>query len=250
MIPASHPRFESLRIREMLVGGFNAGAVAIEGIIAHGRGEAFDYLMGEVTTPCAQRAAYAAAAALLLAKNPVISINGNVAALCPKEAADLAKVSDSALEVNLFYDSDERRRIIRGILLRNGAGTILGVDEERDTMRGLESERRRISSTGIAAADVVLVPLEDGDRTEALRDLGKKVIAIDLNPLSRTAHAASITIVDNVMRALPMLTHYCSEMSEYEPSVLGTIAGQFDNMANIKDCMLHIKKRLGGMDDA
>lgn len=50
---------------------------------------------------------------------------------------------------------------------------------------------------------MVLVPLEDGDRTEALRRMGKTVIAIDLNPLSRTSRAANITIVDNVIRAVP-----------------------------------------------
>ena len=33
----------------------------------------------------------------------------------------------------------------------------------------------------------------------------KKVIAIDLNPLSRTAKAATITIVDNATRALPAM---------------------------------------------
>ena len=31
-------------------------------------------------------------------------------------------------------------------------------------------------------ADTVLVPLEDGDRTEALVKMGKTVVAIDLNP--------------------------------------------------------------------
>jgi 4-phosphopantoate--beta-alanine ligase len=33
--------------------------------------------------------------------------------------------------------------------------------------------------------------------------MNKTVIAIDLNPLSRTAKTASITIVDNVIRAIP-----------------------------------------------
>ena len=68
MIPPTHPRYESLRIREMLAGGFEAGAVASEGLMAHGRGEAFDYMLGEESTITAQRAAHAAAAALLLSK--------------------------------------------------------------------------------------------------------------------------------------------------------------------------------------
>jgi len=46
-IPKSHPRFVSLSIREKIVKGYNDGLVAKEGLLAHGRGEAFDYLVGE-----------------------------------------------------------------------------------------------------------------------------------------------------------------------------------------------------------
>ena len=49
-IPYNHPRAGSLHIREMLVEGLRNGIVAHEGLIAHGRGEAFDYLIGEKTT--------------------------------------------------------------------------------------------------------------------------------------------------------------------------------------------------------
>ena len=52
---------------------------------------------------------------------------------------------------------------------------------------------------------MILVPLEDGDRCEALISLGKQVIAIDLNPLSRTARTATMTVVDEVSRALGRL---------------------------------------------
>ena len=85
-IPSNHPRAKSLYIRELLVTGFRNGLVTPEGLIAHGRGEAFDYLLGEHTTEVAHDAAKAASSTLLLAKYPVISINGNVAALCAKEA--------------------------------------------------------------------------------------------------------------------------------------------------------------------
>jgi 4-phosphopantoate--beta-alanine ligase len=54
-------------------------------------------------------------------------------------------------------------------------------------------------------SDVVLVPLEDGDRCQALKAAGKDVITIDLNPMSRTAQTADITIVDNLIRSLPNL---------------------------------------------
>ena len=35
--------------------------------------------------------------------------------------------------------------------------------------------------------------------------MGKAVVTVDLNPMSRTSRTASITIVDNVVRALPLL---------------------------------------------
>jgi 4-phosphopantoate--beta-alanine ligase len=70
---------------------------------------------------------------------------------------------------------------------------------------GLDHNRWFVNPEGIARADVVFVPLEDGDRCQALRAAGKDVITVDLNPLSRTARSASITIVDNLVRCLPRL---------------------------------------------
>ncbi|HXW98858.1 MAG TPA: phosphopantothenate/pantothenate synthetase family protein, partial [Methanomicrobiales archaeon] len=69
---------------------------------------------------------------------------------------------------------------------------------------------------GIYAADTVLVPLEDGDRCAALVGMGKKVIAIDLNPLSRTARTYTLTIVDELTRALPAITRACREIGQDE----------------------------------
>ena len=72
VIPSDHPRAKSLYTREMLVNGFRRGLVVPEGLIAHGRGEAYDYLLGERTTETAQHAIKAAAAILLLSNRPVI----------------------------------------------------------------------------------------------------------------------------------------------------------------------------------
>src|SRR2546427_1447987 len=80
-IPRSHPRYGSLVTREKLVTAWKAGIVVPEGLIAYGRGEAFDYLLGEETSAPALVAEKAAAAFLVRAKSPVISVNGNVAAL-------------------------------------------------------------------------------------------------------------------------------------------------------------------------
>ena len=60
LIPKSHPRAKSLLIREKLVSGFDSGLVAKEGLLAQGRGEAFDYLLGEKTGKSAKTAIKAA----------------------------------------------------------------------------------------------------------------------------------------------------------------------------------------------
>ena len=83
--------------------GYRKGLVASEGLIAHGRGEAFDYLLGEKTSSMAQCAIEAATSALLLSKFPVISVNGNLVALCAKNIVELSHLIGAKIEVNLFY---------------------------------------------------------------------------------------------------------------------------------------------------
>jgi 4-phosphopantoate--beta-alanine ligase len=46
--------------------------------------------------------------------------------------------------------------------------------------------------------------------------MGKRVIAIDLNPLSRTARTATLTVVDELTRALPHITGACGEIGPEE----------------------------------
>lgn len=203
MIPRDHPRYESLMVREKLVSGYREGLAVPEGLIAHGRGEAFNYLLGERTIPPADKAISAAAALLATARAPVISVNGNTASLCAEEMIYLAEKARAKLEVNLFYRSEERVKRIKEKLLKLGAREVLSQADVE--IPGLSSPRRLVAKSGIFAADVVLVAIEDGDRTQALVEQGKKVIAIDLNPLSRTARTATITIVDDVLRAVPEL---------------------------------------------
>jgi len=244
-IPPNHPRRTSLLIREKLVEGFKKGLVAPEGLIAHGRGECFDYLIGESTQPFAVKAIEAAVAALLLAKHPVISVNGNTAALVPGEIVELARELNAKIEVNLFYRTREREEAIAKWLREHGAQEVLGVGEDASaTIPELFSERRRVSPRGILIADVVLVPLEDGDRTEALRKMGKTVIAIDLNPLSRTARAASITIVDNVVRAIPLMIEKTREFKLKPKSYLEEILRNYDNNKILQEALTHINERL------
>jgi len=108
MIPKSHPRYESLKRRELIVNGINNGITSMHGLIAHGRGEAFDYLLGERTTDVAKKSVDSAAGLLLIAKHPVVSVNGNTAALVPKELVELSKLINAPLEVNIFHASKKR----------------------------------------------------------------------------------------------------------------------------------------------
>ncbi len=243
-IPPAHPRAESIRIREKLVENYQNGVVACAGLIAHGRGEAFDYLLGEKTTTPALKAIEAATATLLIAKTPVISVNGNVAALVAKDVVDLAQNTGAKIEVNLFYRSPEREQAIKNALILAGAHEVLGVGEDASAViPELGSERRRVDPRGILVADVVLVPLEDGDRTEALVRMGKTVIAMDLNPLSRTAQKAAITIVDNIIRALPKLTKLAQKL-EHNTKECTTILQSFNNRQNLAESIILINKRL------
>ena len=241
LIPKSHPRAASLHIREKLVQGYRTGLVVEEGLMAHGRGETFDYLIGERTSKNALKAIKAAAKALVLAKSPVISVNGNFAALCPKEIVNLAKTVNAKIEVNLFYVSEKRKRAIANLLRKNGAKKILGLDPRSSRkIPKLDSARRIVDKNGIFSADVVLVPLEDGDRTLALKKFGKKVITFDLNPLSRTAQSADITIVDNVIRGMRILINISKKLTKKK----NLKPDRFYNKKNLAQAILVMKNNL------
>ena len=241
LIPKSHPRAKSLQIREKLVEGFDHGLVAKEGLMAHGRGEAFDYLLGEKTSRAAKNAIKAAAITLLSAKSPVISVNGNIATLCPKEIVQLAKTTNAKIEVNLFYTNKKRKNKIVKILKKYGAIQVLGINPRKARqVSGLDSTRRVVDKEGIFQADVVLVPLEDGDRTLALKKNGKKVITFDLNPLSRTSQTADITIVDNVIRGMKELLRVSNNFSKKKMNN----KLKFNNKKNLANTILEIKNNL------
>jgi 4-phosphopantoate--beta-alanine ligase len=226
-IPEDHPRYASLVTRHRIEDGVEQGITSQQGLIAQGRGEAFDYLLGERTIPSADKAARAAAAALLGAEHPVLSINGNVAALCPGELVELAAEVDADLEVNLFNRTTERMHAIADHLREHGAEDVKGLDAD-GRIPGIEHERAKVDADGIGDADVVLVPLEDGDRAEALAAMGKTEIVIDLNPLSRSAQTATIPIVDNVVRAVPNITAHARDLADATDEELDAIVDAFD----------------------
>jgi len=244
-VPKDHPRYQSITIREQLVDAVRQMIVAPAGLIAHGRGEAFDYLFGEQTPPPTFSAITAAASSLLLARHPVLSVNGNLAALCAKDVVALSGLIGAPIEVNLFYRTLEREQTIAKVLHDAGAEEVLGVGEAAsETVPEIGSERRRIDPRGIGVADVVFVPLEDGDRTEGLIAMGKTVITVDLNPLSRTARRASITIVDNIIRVMPLLLKEIARLQEESKKMYEKFLNDFNNTENLKAELRFIADRL------
>jgi len=245
-IPKSHPRYLSLVTREKIKQAMKDGLVHETGLIAHGRGEAFDYLIGEKTIPSAEQSEKVAASMLLCAKNPVISVNGNVVALVAKEIVELGGLFPAKLEVNLFHRTEERIKKIILELKKHGAKKIYGTSANAK-ITGLDSNRGLCEKEGIFSADVVLVPLEDGDRCEALKAMDKTVIAIDLNPLSRTARSADITIVDNVIRAIPNISEWIKKLKNENKENLNDMIKKWDNNKMLMEVSSFISKRLNSL---
>jgi 4-phosphopantoate--beta-alanine ligase len=185
-----------------------------------------DYLLGEQTIESASAAERAAAAHLLQADHAVLSINGNVAALVPGEMVELAEATGADLEVNLFNRTDERMEAIADHLREHGATEVRGLTADGE-IPGLDHERAKVDADGIGAADVVLVPLEDGDRAEALAEMGTTELVVDLNPLSRSAQTATVPIVDNIIRAVPAMTDHAADLRD-DPEAQRAAIESFD----------------------
>ena len=218
-VPETHPRYASLMARKRLTEAAAAGMLAESALIAHGRGEAFDYLLGEATCEAAKKAIGEVAARLEAAEKAVISVNGNTVALAGPQMLACAAMLGCPVEVNIYYRTPERMEALLSALelQREEAValyptlaqeiakvSILGAEPD-GRIPNLDGPRAKCHSDGILGADVILVPLEDGDRCGALIEMGKTVCVIDLNPLSRTAITASVTIVDELTRCAPLL---------------------------------------------
>ena len=191
-------------MRHRLEMAAKAGMLADSALIAHGRGEAYDYLLGEKTIPSAHDATMEALAHLQNANSAVISLNGNAIALAGTELMQLGSHLNIRVEVNIFYRTPERMSALltHQYKIKNDNDLdveILGENPDAK-IPGLEGPRANCCENGIYNSDVILVPLEDGDRCEALVAMGKTVLVIDLNQLSRSARMGSVTIVDELLR--------------------------------------------------
>ncbi len=217
-------------VRERLADMVAKGLVTPTGLISHGRGEAFDYLMGERTLPPSLEAERAAAAYLLRAKNPVVCVNGNAAALDAKNLIALADAIPAKVEVNIFHRTEERMRLLIDYMTQMGGKDVLGTNPD-SRIPGLTSDRALCTKEGIYDSDVILVPIEDGDRAEALVAMGKVVISIDLNPLSRTSRKATVSISDEMTRALENIIRFVNEMKG-DDGLIESVIKDYDNAAN------------------
>ena len=243
-VPESHPRFASLMARKKMTDAAAAGMLAESALIAHGRGEAFDYLLGEKTCDAAEKAIRETSARMKAAERCVISVNGNAVALAGMELIVCAAVLNCPVEVNIYYRTPARMEALLSALEvqkkqavqlypeiadRISTVPILGANPD-GRIPNLEGPRANCHSNGILSADVILVPLEDGDRCEALIAMGKTVCVIDLNPLSRTARTASVTIVDELTRCVPILLKRLMEDG-------GSLDDNWDNDKNLQDSL-------------
>lgn len=237
----SHPRYQSLLLRHRLEQAEQQGLLAGSAMIAHGRGEAYDYLLGEQTIASARLATLCALDALKRASRPVLSLNGNAVALAGEALLKLAERLDCPVEINIFYRTPERMEALLGRLEAIKSELNLDVKilggEPNARIPGLKGPRANCTQEGIIDADVIMVPLEDGDRCEALVAMGKTVIVIDLNPLSRSAKMGSITIVDELTRVAQNMLDLVQTEQPLETE------SPFDNNKNLAEALRHIVTR-------
>ena len=71
--------------------------------------------------------------------------------------------------------------------------------------------------------------------------MGKNVITVDLNPLSRTAKAADVTIVDNLVRAMPAMVEQAHVLKGKSNAALLKIIDGFDNRKNLAASLQKIR---------
>ena len=234
----SHPRYQSLLLRHRLEEAEKQGMLAGSAMIAHGRGEAYDYLLGEQTIPSAHEATLHALRALKDAERPIISLNGNAVALAGEQLLALAQQLNCPVEINIFYRTPERMSALLDRLEtikkeRSLDVEILGANPN-DRIPGLKGPRAKCTKEGIIDSDVILVPLEDGDRCEALVAMGKTVIVIDLNPLSRSAKMGTITIVDELTRVAENM------LFQFDSIKMSEVSKTYDNEETLRDALRHI----------
>jgi 4-phosphopantoate--beta-alanine ligase len=70
------------------------------------------------------------------------------------------------------------------------------------------------------------------------------VIAIDLNPLSRTARKATVSIVDNILRVVPNLTKQILLLSKVPRSDSDRVVQKYDNERVLREAVQEMQDHL------
>ena len=76
-----------------------------------------------------------------------------------------------------------------------------------------------------------------------LASMGKRVISIDLNPMSRTSRAAHVAIVDELTRALPNVERFAKELKD-DPAETARVAKSYDKASNMRALASYLGLRL------
>ena len=87
------------------------------------------------------------------------------------------------------------------------------------------------------------MPIEDGDRAEALVKMGKVVISIDINPLSRTSRTATVPVSDEMSRALENIIRFVKELKGKDDEI-ESIIKSYSNDSNRKAVLHQIAEYL------
>ena len=74
-----------------------------------------------------------------------------------------------------------------------------------------------------------------------LNGSGKNIITIDLNPLSRTSKMSDVSIMDNIVRAIPFMTKIAEDLKTQDKQVLVELVNEYDNEENLKESLQQIK---------
>jgi 4-phosphopantoate--beta-alanine ligase len=133
-------------------------------------------------------------------------------------------------------------KIITQLYKDHGYKEILGsLDDDIEYLNEIKNSRSSASKTGIYSADTILIPLEDGDRAEILKKSGKNIITIDLNPLSRTSKMSDVSIMDNIVRAVPFMTKIAEDLKTQDKEILMELVNEYDNDENLKESLEQIR---------
>src|SRR5207249_4715125 len=125
---------------------------------------------------------------------------------------------------------------------RGSMGLPVRRGDERAGPRG-GARRGGASARGVPPGDF---RERDGGRAEALVRMGKVVISVDLNPVSRTSQRATIPIVDELTRAILNTKKFVEELKE-NPEEAARVRRAYRRSGNLGAVYSFLEWRLGSL---